>query len=391
MSRWIHKMVPRSPTEAHRVSTSLELFFDLVFVVAVNFAATALHHDISENHIRHGILSFLPIFFAIWIAWLNFTWFASAYDVDDVPYRIMVLIQMTGALVFAAGIPRAFTEQDFKICIVGYVIMRLALVGQWLRAAHADPVHRPTALRYAIGTTINQVGWVIFGFVLTSFSWPIFIGLALLDALVPIWAERKSPTTWHPHHIAERYGGFTIIVLGEAVLATSLAIQAVVELRSFDGERAAIAIGAIGTLYMIWWIYFDYNAPGVLTRLRNAFLWGYGHALLWAAIAATGTGIAVSIDYATGHSALSHTQAQLAMAIPVALYLICLWSFHDFTEAFSSVRRFATPIAAIAVLGTAWLPYSPIWIASIMVGLALARGSMSDSAEPAHHTEPAHQ
>lgn len=385
MTAWVKKMVPRSPDEPHRVSTPLELFFDLVFVVAVNFAASSLHHALSEDHIRHAVLSYSAVFLAIWIAWLNFTWFASAYDVDDVPYRVMVLIQMTGALVFAAGVPRAFDEQDFKICIVGYVIMRLSLVGQWLRAAWSDPAHRPTALRYAIGVTIVQIGWVYFGFVLDSFSWVLFIILATFDLLVPVWAERRDRTSWHPHHIAERYGLFTIIVLGEAVLASSLAIQSVVSTRTFDGERAAIAIGAILTLYMMWWVYFDYNAPDILSRMRNTFLWGYGHVFLWGAIAAVGAGIGVCIDYATGHSALDRTGAQLAMAIPAVVFLLSLWAFHDLTEELTSIRRLATPVAAVLVFASAWLPYAPIWMGLILVALSIAREQGHEHPESTAH------
>jgi low temperature requirement protein LtrA len=297
----------------------------------------------------------------------------------------MMLVQMTGALVFAAGIPRAFAEQDFKICVAGYVVMRLALVGQWLRAAYSDPEHRPTALRYAVGTTVAQIGWVLFGFALNSFSLPLYIALALFDLAVPAWAERTAPTTWHPHHIAERYGLFTIIVLGEAVLASSLAIQALVDTRTFDGERAAIATGAIVTLYMMWWIYFDYNAPDILTRLRNAFVWGYGHVFLWGAIAAVGAGIAVCIDYATDHSELTRTQAQLAMAVPLAIFLISLWSFHDLTEAFTSLRRLSTPIAALLVMGSAWFPYAPIWMAIILIVLAIARERRHNHFEVTSH------
>jgi low temperature requirement protein LtrA len=221
--------------------------------------------------------------------------------------------------------------------------------------------------------------------VLDSFSWPIFIALAAFDLLVPAWAERKAPTSWHPHHIAERYGLFTIIVLGEAVLASSLAIQTVVDTRSFDAERAAIAVGAILMLYMMWWLYFDYNAPDILTRFRNAFIWGYGHVFLWAGIAASGAGIGVCIDYATHHSELTQTQAQLALAVPVAIFLISLWAFHDLTEEFTSLRRFATPIAAILVIGAAWLSYAPLWIAVILVALALARGIHDEGEEPATH------
>lgn len=386
MTAWVKKMAPRSPTEPHRVSTPLELFFDLVFVVAVNFAASGLHHDLAENHIRHGVSSFLPIFFAIWLAWLNFTWFASAFDVDDVPYRVMVLVQMTGALVFAAGISRAFDEHDFKVCVAGYVIMRLALCGQWLRAALSDPAHRPAATRYAFGIAMLQVAWIVFAFVLETYSWPVFLLLAILELLVPAWGERTTPTPWHPHHIAERYGLFTIIVLGEAVLASSLAIQSVVDTRTFDGERAAIAVGAILTLYMMWWVYFDYNAPNILTRLRNSFIWGYGHVFIWGAIAATGAGIGVSLDYATGHSELTRTQAQLTFAIPIAIFLIGLWAFHDLTEEFTSLRRFVAPIAAALAVGAAWLPYAPIWIGLLLIALSITRERRHDHMDTAAHT-----
>ena len=81
-------MVPRDPNEEHRAASSLELFFDLVFVVAVSFASVELAHLLEEDHIASGVGDYAMVFFAIWWAWMNFTWFASAYDVDDVPYRM---------------------------------------------------------------------------------------------------------------------------------------------------------------------------------------------------------------------------------------------------------------------------------------------------------------
>ena len=101
-------MRARAADEPHRVATPLELFFDLCFVVAVAQAALPLHHDIAEDHIRHGVSSYLMVFFAIWWAWMNFTWFASAYDCDDDVYRITTLVQIAGALVLAAGVGSAF-------------------------------------------------------------------------------------------------------------------------------------------------------------------------------------------------------------------------------------------------------------------------------------------
>src|SRR3954471_8489647 len=128
------RMTARHPGEAHRPSTPLELFFDLCFVVAVAQNSEHLHHDLAEGHVGHGVYAYLTVFFAIWWAWMNFTWFASAYDTDDVVYRVTTLVQITGVLVLAAGVPRAFEDGNFKVVTAGYVVMRLAMVSQWPRA-----------------------------------------------------------------------------------------------------------------------------------------------------------------------------------------------------------------------------------------------------------------
>src|SRR5690349_7784232 len=88
--RWIVPMRARSPQEAHRVATPLELFFDLVFVVAVSQAAVQLHHAIIEGHGGEAGFSFGLLFFGIWWAWMNFTWFASSFDTNDIPYRPII-------------------------------------------------------------------------------------------------------------------------------------------------------------------------------------------------------------------------------------------------------------------------------------------------------------
>src|SRR5882762_6050648 len=109
------RMAGRDPGEAHRASTPLELFFDLTFVVAVSQAASGLHHGLVEGHAGDALLGFPLVFFGIWWAWMNFTWFASAYDTDDGLYRLTTLVQIAGVLVFAAGVPRAFTDGQFTI------------------------------------------------------------------------------------------------------------------------------------------------------------------------------------------------------------------------------------------------------------------------------------
>src|ERR1700712_3049680 len=155
----LRRMVPRRVDEEHRVSTPLELLFDLTFVVAVAQIAQELAHGIAGGHPGHVLPAYLMVFFAIWWAWMNFTWFASAYDTDDVPYRLLTLVQMAGVLVLAAGVPPAFEREDFAAVTIGYVIMRVAMLAQWSRAAASDPGRRKTALRYVGGIALVQVGW----------------------------------------------------------------------------------------------------------------------------------------------------------------------------------------------------------------------------------------
>ena len=83
------------------------------------------------------------VFFAIWWAWMNFTWFASAYDNDDVLYRLGVFVQIAGVLILAAGVPRAFASASFAIVTLGYAVMRVGLVSLWLRAARRRPTPPP--------------------------------------------------------------------------------------------------------------------------------------------------------------------------------------------------------------------------------------------------------
>ena len=141
-------MLPRSPHEHRRTATPLELLFDLVFVVAIAQAGRGSTTRLPSPTPLHGLASYAMVFFAIWWAWMNFTWFASAYDCDDVPYRLAAFVQIAGALILAAGVPAMFEHRVPNVAIVGgYVVMRLALVGQWLRAAASDPGaadHRPS-------------------------------------------------------------------------------------------------------------------------------------------------------------------------------------------------------------------------------------------------------
>ncbi|MDQ0841039.1 low temperature requirement protein A [Streptomyces sp. V1I6] len=369
---WHRPMVARLSSEAHRTATALELFFDLCFVVAVAQAAAAFEHELAEGHVGHGVLGYALVFFAIWWAWMNFTWFASAYDTDDVPYRLLTLVQITGALVMAAGTAEALEHDDFTVITWGYVIMRLAMVTQWLRAAHSDPERRRCCLRYAVGILIVQIGWV------ARLALPdddgglaTFVVLALAELAVPVWAETAANTTWHPHHIAERYGLFTIIVLGETITAATTAVRAALDTDAALGDIATLVVGGVLTVFALWWLYFAQNAPRRLTSLRTALLWGYGHYAVFASAAAVGAGLALNVAHATGHGHLTDRAAALAYTVPVAVFLTMVWLLHHRAAELRSRTDLVHPVAVLAVLASVFTP-APVLVTGILTAALVA-------------------
>ncbi|MGI8457008.1 MAG: low temperature requirement protein A [Propionibacteriaceae bacterium] len=137
---------------------------------------------------------------------------------------MLTILQIFGSLVLAAGV-ESMAAGDFTLGVVGYVIMRVALVAQWLRAARADPVHGVTCRRYAVGILVVQLFWVTLLLVPAGLKVPLFLLGVVLELAVPAFAEHAGATSWHPHHVAERYGLFFIIVLGETILSTTVALE----------------------------------------------------------------------------------------------------------------------------------------------------------------------
>jgi low temperature requirement protein LtrA len=328
-------MRARSIDEPHRVSSQLELLFDLTFVVAVAALTDQLAHRIADGHAGAGIMPFLQVFFAIWWAWMNFTWFASSYDTDDVVYRLLTMLQMAGVLVLAAGVPAAADDSDYRAVTLGYFIMRIGLVAQWLRVGVEDHASRRTALRYAAGITIVQVGWILrlflsdAGALPPSTQLPLFAILAVLELAVPWWAERARATNWHPHHIAERYGLFTIILLGESVLAAATGVQGALHTAEISGPFITIAVSSLVLIFALWWLYFLEPAGEALSdRRHRSYLWGYGHYGIFAALTALGAGLEVAVEQ-TGHILKASPLAVgYAVAIPVGAFLTLLWAVH---------------------------------------------------------------
>ncbi|WP_338485135.1 low temperature requirement protein A [Streptomyces sp. SCSIO 75703] len=370
--RPLRRLTARDRHEPHRVSSPLELLFDLCFVVAVAQAGAQLVHAVSEGRAGEGILDYAMVFFAIWWAWMNFTWFASAYDNDDVLYRVMTLVQIAGVLVLAAGISRAFADHDFLAVWLGYVIMRIAMSAQWLRAARgAPPAERVMARRYAVGVLVCQVGWL--GLVLLPEGgrlW-LFPGMALLEMCVPLIAEWHHPSSWHPHHVAERYGLFTIIVLGETIAAATVAVKSGIDEHDALHEVLPIAVGGLLIVFAAWWIYFGVPVHGRLRSSREAFLWGYGHYLVFASAAAIGAGLEVAVDHAVGKGHVSDLAASAAVTLPTALYLLTVWVLHSRHFKAGISQQVVLPLAALLVICCTFLGDLAVLAAGIVLAVAV--------------------
>jgi low temperature requirement protein LtrA len=355
----------RDPHEAHRVATPLELLFDLTFVIAFGLAASQLAHSVAESHYAAGVIGFGFASFAICWAWINFSWFSSAYDTDDWNFRVVTMVQMIGVLVLAIGLPRMFAsiEQgehlDNSVMVLGYVIMRLAMVFQWLRAAKQDPARRRACLTYAAAISIAQLGWV--GQIVSNFSIGVsfILGciLLLIELTGPVLAERKDGgTPWHAHHIAERYSLFAIIALGEGVVGTVATLSAVVEKQGWTIDAALVCIAGTGLTFGMWWVYYILPSAPILHIHRDrSFVWGYGQMVVVASIAATGAGLHVAA-YSIAHDAhIGPLATVLSVAIPVSVFLGSVYALYAYLARFDRLHIWlllgTAAVVAVAIGG----------------------------------------
>lgn len=327
------RMGGRDPHETHRVSTPLELFFDLTFAIAFGVAGGQFASALAQDRIGAGLIAFGFAMFAIIWAWINFSWFASAYDTDDWIFRLVTMVQMVGVLVLAMGIEPLFTSildgrhVDNRVMVLGYVVMRVALLCQWLRAAKQDPARRRVALTYAKYLAVAQLGWVAVILIDTTVPLTLLMAVPLfaLEMATPVLAERTSSTPWHAHHIAERYSLLAIIALGECLIGTIDTLRAVVASHGWSLDTAVVGLAGTGLAFGLWWIYFIFPAgPALQARRSRAFIFGYSHMLIFAAIAATGAGLHVFAYYLEHETHIGESAVVATVAIPVAVFALTL-------------------------------------------------------------------
>lgn len=326
-------MVGRDPGEHERASTPLELLYDLTIVVAFSVSGSNFAHAVAEGHIGSGIVAFLFSAFAVVWAWVGFTWFASAYDTDDWLMRALTLLQMVGVVVLSLGLADVYHgfeswHLDNRIMVAGYVLMRISMIALWTRAARNDPEHAPTLMSLVRIIGLAQIGWIVTGFVHlpAGVLWPLVGLLYVLEIGGYVYSEHRAGTPWHPGHIAERYSLLVIISLGEIVLGTTVAVEAVVGEVGWSVQAVVIVAAGVSLAFGIWWAYFALPwAEALRLRPSASFLFGYGHLPLYPAIAAIGAGLHVAAYYIDEVTDVRETVVMEVMAVPVLVFILVLF------------------------------------------------------------------
>jgi low temperature requirement protein LtrA len=215
-------------------------------------------------------------------------------------------------------------------------------------------------LRYAGGVLLCQIGWVGLLFVPDAGRAWLFLVMAVLELCVPTLAEKDHQSSWHPHHISERYGLFTV----KSGIAENDAL----------GELLPIAVGGLLIVFAAWWIYFVVPVHGHLRSSRQAFVWGYGHYLVFASAAAIGAGLEVAVEQAVGKAHISTLAASAAVTLPTAMYLITVWVLHARHFKVGIAQQLVLPTAALLVIGCTFLGDVAVLAAGIVLALAVATG-----------------
>ncbi|MBA2614175.1 MAG: low temperature requirement protein A [Actinobacteria bacterium] len=353
--------------ERERHATWLELFFDLVFVVAV----AQLGESLSENHDTEGFLKFLALFVPVWWAWAGFTFYANRFDTDDLAYRLLCLTGMFTVAAFATNVHDAFTGGANAFAL-SYVAIRLVILVLYSRAIRHVERARRLAIWYFTAFSLGVVVWLVSLAVAEPAKWRLWALALTIEISAPLVGWRLIPKApIHPTHVPERFGLLTIIVLGEAVFAVVVGVAGA----EWQAESALTAVGGFLAAAGIWWIYFDFvDSEAVVQTLVGGLTYTYSHLPLIAGIVALGIGVKLSILDTAGKTGYADTgwilcgglaltmfaMAAIQLATPPTLLDVDVW------------LRLATGAAALVLLPVSG-ELSPLALVWILAGLLVAQ------------------
>jgi low temperature requirement protein LtrA len=357
-----------------RHATWLELFFDLVFVVAVAELGQNLTHDPT----LHGFLIYVGLFIPVVWLWAGFTFYANRFDTDDLTYRLLVLLAMFAVAALATNTPDA-VDKGGRGFAISFIFGRLVLLALYARAIRYVPRARPVASIYFTVFSLGVLIWLISLLVPPPGRWWLWAAALLCELGVPIYAWRRVPgAPVDPRHLPERYGLLTIIVLGESVLAVVLGVANT----SWEVDSGFAAAGGFLAAAAVWWIYFDYLDQSVVSRSTTAGLvFTFAHFPVIIGIGTLGVGVKFEILAAAGGP--SYHDTGWVLCAGVAICMVGLAAIQLATPPTlldtDAVTRFVIAALALVLLAFSFSlpPLAVVWsLAALLVAqvvLELAR------------------
>jgi low temperature requirement protein LtrA len=293
-ARWL--VPPRLRTVAEgteeRRATWLELFFDLVFVVAI----AELSHELAIDHSTDGFFRFAGLFVPVWVAWQGYSFYADRFDTDDLVFRLAYFAAMLAIAAMAVLIPDVAHGEASAGFAVSYVVLRAIMLGLYARAWRAVPEARSLIRFYGTGYGLSVVIWTASLGVDTPLRYVMWAVALVVDLSMPPLStriHRRVPTSGR--HAAERWALFTMIVLGESVVVVALGTAG----SEWNLESATAAVLGAAAVVAVWWLYFDRQETVVLRGGTPAVvIYSYAHLPLLMGLAATSAGLTLLIERA---------------------------------------------------------------------------------------------
>lgn len=371
--------------EGKRSATWLELFYDLAFVVAVAVLVGRLLSDVSAA----GLLSFGGYFALLWWLWASHTYYADRYDTDDLVYRLIAAGQMVAIVVLASSLTLGEATSTTAFAFAYAVSRVLLLVMYWRAYRHVDET-RDLVRGYLIGFGTAAAVWTLSALVPETLRFPLWAIALAIDLATPyVMRHEQAKAPLDVSHLPERFGLFTILVLGESIAAVVAGLSHL----SWAFTPTATAALAIGVATALWWLYFD-NARGSIVRRTAAVrrtwrptVWIYTHLPLAAGLAATGAGLEKAVADA-GHGPMPGSHRWLLVGsvafVYAALALIQFASSNDLElrgRAIVLGRLIGIPL--VLVIGFL-SELEPQWVVLGVLGVSVAQlvsDLSADSAE----------
>ena len=326
INRWYHRPKIHVPVGHEEKKPSwLELFYDLVYVAAI----IQLGNGLSYHPGFGGFMTFAGLFFLLWYAWANFSFFYNRFNVDDAVQRLLVFAQMFATGGMAVSVMEVFEGQHAQFIIslsVARMLLALMYARAWRSADEGGDIGRLYAVNWGIGSVI----WASSLLLPAPWTYLVWALAALIDLHAPVSQRGRDLMSRHPTdggHLAERFGLLTIIVLGE------MFVKVLTEVSDKGATPNMLITASLGLVITcsLWWLYFDDVAGSRLKKKPWAnYVWIYVHAPLMMGITAVGVAIKKAVFFDPGYIAADKYRFLLCGVL--GLTLVCIAIIDAVTE-----------------------------------------------------------